>query len=52
MASLSMRQDAENAKEDAEQKLILKEDYFANVNAGKNVPSQEESLALLGGKNV
>ena len=52
MASLSMRQDAENAKEDAEQTLILKEDYFTNVSAGKNAPSQEESLALLGGKNV
>jgi len=47
-----MRQDAENAKEDAEQTLILKEDYFTNVSAGKNAPSQEESLALLGGKNV
>ena len=48
VASLTMRQDAKNAKEDAEQLLILKEDYFAHV----NTPSREESMALLGGKNV
>ena len=49
VASLSMRQDSENAKE--EQLLILKEDYFANTNP-KRTQSQEETLALLGGKNV
>ena len=48
VASLTMRQDAKNAKEDAEQLLILKEDYFAHM----NTPSREESMALLGGKNV
>ena len=53
VASLTMRQDAKNAKEDAEQLLILKEDYFAHVNTkGMNTPSREESMALLGGKNV
>jgi hypothetical protein len=52
VASSTMRQDAKNAKEDAEQLLILKEDYFAHVNTGKNAPSREESMALLGGKNV
>ena len=49
VASLSMRQDSENAKE--EQLMILKEDYFAKTNP-KRTQSQEESLALLGGKNV
>ena len=48
VASLSMRQDSENAKE--EQLLILKEDYFANTNP-KRTQSQEETLAKCG-KNV
>lgn len=47
IASRTMREDAENAKEDAEQLLILKEEYFANKNNKK-----EESLSLLGGRNV